>query len=768
MENKNIEISRLKNRIRVLESENKELRKSILDALTNTKLMLNARSFKLIHLLGRLKNQFITGSKDEKKKFLHWLCKRSDTYTDGDHRFQPLYSIYDPLNNIINQGLYIGKSAISRTIDNSLSSKVNFHPDNFFSVPYKNFDVFFFSIIDYRFRFQRPQQFAKRFATHGHRTFYFNANLSEEQISLVEENLFEISLQHSEASSIYESDWSDNLDSLFEKLDEVINLFKIRDCIVIIEYPNWIQAALYLREKYGFKIVTDYLDDFTGFLNPEEKLIESNCEKMLSVSDGIVCSSIFLSNIASKYAKCNPVIIRNGTEFNHFNTAIKKKTESRKKILGYYGAIAHWFDVEKIEYLSKNLKDVEIHLIGAVTENQKILEKLQNVTLLGEKSYGELPKYLVNFDVCLIPFRTDIDLIKATNPVKFYEYLSAGKKIVATQIPELEIYQDKFVYLANDNAKFLDYVKLCLEGQDELQSSAESIEFAKHQDWDQRFEELCKYIKDVVPSVEVIILTYNGLDVNKLCLESILNKTAYPNFKITIVDNNSTDGTKEWLENSKILRDKRIKIVFNDQNLGFAAGNNIAFRKSKADYIILLNNDTIVTRGWMTNLVKHLENDPGLGMCGPVTNAIGNEARIPVNYSSQEELDLFADKYTFKNMGNQWKDPRVLALFCTAIRKDITAQCGFLDEQYTVGMFEDDDYAESVRKYGYRLTIAEDSFVHHFENFSFNQLDKKLKNDLSLKNKSLYEEKWKKLWLPHIYRPEITPETLSGGRINET
>ena len=58
----------------------------------------------------------------------------------------------------------------------------------------------------------------------------------------------------------------------------------------------------------------------------------------------------------------------------------------------------------------------------------------EDIKLLGEMKYEDLPKHLAYFDVCLIPFDTSTDLIKATNPVKFYEYLSAGKRIVATEI----------------------------------------------------------------------------------------------------------------------------------------------------------------------------------------------------------------------------------------------------------------------------------------------------------------------------------------------
>ena len=75
--------------------------------------------------------------------------------------------------------------------------------------------------------------------------------------------------------------------------------------------------------------------------------------------------------------------------------------------------------------------------------------------------YDKLPEVLRDFDVCLIPFDASTDLIKATNPVKFYEYLSAGKKVVATEIPELMPYDGKYVYCENDDAAFVEKVRAC-------------------------------------------------------------------------------------------------------------------------------------------------------------------------------------------------------------------------------------------------------------------------------------------------------------------
>lgn len=762
MKNSDDDLGLLQERTFYLEERFELQNQAINQALNASKAMLDARTFKAVHLISRIKNQLIKGNIEEKKRFFSWLFKRSSTYTDGDHRFQPLYSVYDPLRDVLDEN----KRVVANKIDPKFVIPDNFRVNNnFFFYPYTKYDVIIFGIIDYAFRFQRPQQIASRFAKDGHRTFYINANFNKNYINKISENLYEIGFSNKYFKSIYDTDWLDDLRQLKYNLDELITGFKIKDGVVIVDYPNWIRAAVYLRERYGFKIITDNMDDFTGFLNPAKELIAANSEKLLEISDGVISSSEYLGTIAEKYTKGKHTVIRNGTEFLHFNQALNFGETKRQPVIGYYGAISHWFDFEKVEYLAENLPSYKIQLIGEVTDGYDRLSKHPNIELLGEKPYSELPEYLAEFDVCLIPFDTSSNLIKATNPVKFYEYLSAGKKIVATDIPELTPYKDKFVLLANDKETFLNHVRHALATKDSSGLLDQRIEFARSQDWDYRYNEYKEFVRKTVPSVEIIVLTYNGLDVNKRCLNSIITKTAYPNYKITVVDNKSTDGTTQYLTTLQLKHSNVLSIILNEDNLGFAGGNNVGLKQSKSDYILLLNNDTIVTHGWITNLVKHLENDPGLGMVGPVTNAIGNEARIEANYSREFEMDLFAERYTQEHIGKLWKNPNVLAFFCVAIRNDTVKSCGYLDEAFEVGMFEDDDYAERVRANGYKLAIAEDVFIHHFENYSFKKVDDGTKTEIFLKNKDRFEKKWGKTWIPHQYRISLPKDKIDGGCI---
>ncbi|AEH46347.1 glycosyltransferase [Parageobacillus thermoglucosidasius] len=764
-----------------LSQQNENLRKiiditqDIVNRATNQSINLsNTKLFRLIHFIYRIKHQLIKGDMITKRKFFEWFFKRwNKRIYINDHTYNPIYQIVnildewkalktisDPKDAKIVENLNNFCDRAETKLGNSNKITLNsFECENLkfnFKNKYDKYDIILLSIINYDFRHQRPQHLANIFAKKGHRVFYVNANFSNktEEVSNKKDNNLQIYNIKSIYNNIYAIDSKNSSKEISYELEKIVNENGIRDCLIIVEYPTWIETAKFLKKKYGFKIVTDYLDDYTGFKETSSNyLIESSIE-MLKISDRVIASSDYLAEKAKKFNE-KVDIVRNGTEFEHFNKAIKmKSSKNKRKTIGYYGAIAHWFDFEKIEYLAENLVDVDIVLIGAITAGYDRLSKYSNVKLLGEKPYNELPKYLANFDVCLIPFDTTTDLIKATNPVKFYEYLSAGKKVVATEIPELIPFKDKYVYLTNDNDKFLEYVKMCLENSDNLASDDECVEFAKDNDWSNRGEAFLDFSGKAFPKVSVIVITYNQLEYTKKCISSIINKTAYPNYELIIVDNNSSDNTREYLKQIE-KQHNNIKVILNEENYGFAGGNNIGLKYATGDYFILLNNDTVVTRGWITGLLKHFENNHKLGLVGPVTNSIGNEAMIKTDYNTLEDMDIFAYNYTTKHMGEVYKDIRTLAMFCVAISKSTFETVGFLDENYKVGMFEDDDYSFATLKAGYEIACAEDVFIHHFGSISFKKLENKEYKKIFDNNKKYYEKKWNTKWIPHKHRDGI-------------
>lgn len=242
----------------------------------------------------------------------------------------------------------------------------------------------------------------------------------------------------------------------------------------------------------------------------------------------------------------------------------------------------------------------------------------------------------------------------------------------------------------------------------------------------------------------IIIVTYNNLHLTQMCLDSIFRFTQHHDFEIVVVDNHSSDGTREYLLE---LAEKHhnIKVKFNNSNEGFARANNQGIQMAEGEYIVLLNNDTIVTSGWLTKLVHYLEQYPEVGMVGPVTNRTGNEARVDVTYNSIEGIEDFARQYTRENQGKYF-EIKMLAMFCVALRRTLIDEVGYLDEQFGIGLFEDDDFSLRVKGAGYKLICAEDVFIHHFLNASFKLLSKQKYQEIFWENLRKFEQKWGIKW----------------------
>jgi len=178
-------------------------------------------------------------------------------------------------------------------------------------------------------------------------------------------------------------------------------------------------------------------------------------------------------------------------------------------------------------------------------------------------------------------------------------------------------------------------------------------------------------------------------------------------------------------------------------------GRPIRALQSAAGFdLVFLNNDTVVPAGWLSRLLKHL-NDPEVGMVGPVTNFVGNEAKIEVPYRTWAEMESFAVAYVWAHDG-QVADIQMLAMFCVALRRKTYNAIGPLDEQFGIGMFEDDDYTQRVKAAGLRVICAADVFVHHIGQASFKKLIQQGEyEELFSENRRRYENKWNIKWIPH-------------------
>jgi hypothetical protein len=219
-----------------------------------------------------------------------------------------------------------------------------------------------------------------------------------------------------------------------------------------------------------------------------------------------------------------------------------------------------------------------------------------------------------------------------------------------------------------------------------------------------------------------------------------------------VVDNASRDGTVDYLRR---LADAapHVVVVANEDNRGFAAAVNQGIARATGEVLVVLNNDVVVAPGWLHGLAGHLD-DPGVGVVGPVTNAAPNEACVPVTYTTYGGFLAAADDRARRHR-REATEVEVLTLFCAMFRRRTVERVGPLDEDFGLGLFEDDDWSRRVRGAGLRLVVADDVLVHHVGEASFGDLVPSGDyGRLFERNRRRFEEKWGIEWTGHRHRPD--------------
>ncbi|WP_298868601.1 glycosyltransferase [uncultured Gimesia sp.] len=232
----------------------------------------------------------------------------------------------------------------------------------------------------------------------------------------------------------------------------------------------------------------------------------------------------------------------------------------------------------------------------------------------------------------------------------------------------------------------------------------------------------------------IIIVTHNQLPYTQQCIDSLRMRTDEP-YELILIDNASTDGTPDYLNT---LADARV--ILNSENRGFPAAVNQGLEVASGKNILLLNNDTLLTTGWLSRLLARLHSSAGIGIVGPVSNNVSGPQQVPVSYTDLSSLDGFAWDWGKKHDQQSMNEERLVG-FCMLIKREIVNQIGDMDEQFGIGCFEDDDFCRRANAAGYRTVIAVDSFVHHFGSRSFIGSGADF-SGIMQENAQKYQKKW--------------------------
>jgi len=228
-----------------------------------------------------------------------------------------------------------------------------------------------------------------------------------------------------------------------------------------------------------------------------------------------------------------------------------------------------------------------------------------------------------------------------------------------------------------------------------------------------------------MPKFSIVIPVCDNSAYTRACIESIQENIG--DYEIIIVDN----GSKE-------IQPQGDQFIRNDKNLGFPIAVNQGIKRAAGEVIIILNNDTIVSPGWLQYLENHLQN---YDLVGPCTNNISGLQCVQVG-DIVDKSDFYQKANLFREQNQDKSLPHDrLVFFCVAIKREVIDKIGLLDENFTPGNFEDDDYCLRAIQAGFRCGIASDILIRHFGSITHKSLNFDY-NILLKTNEKKFKNKW--------------------------
>ncbi len=525
-----------------------------------------------------------------------------------------------------------------------------------------------------------------------------------------------------------------------EDLEQYVN----KDDLVFFEAPyrGFKDYVLMFKEK-GAKIIYENIDNWESHLGNQVfdadtlKLILENANLLTATAIPLVEQlKVYLKRFDLK-AKVlyNP----NAVNDELFNP-LKPYTEPNdlktgSKTLLYYGSLwGDWFDWDLLCSIASNNPDIAINLIGDASSVDKT-KMPANIYFLGLKRQSDLPAYLAYSDYAILPFKPD-NIGKYVSPLKLFEYIAMHKKVIATPLPDILDYPNLYIgsdakewqkilnnkkkvniFLADDFIKDNIWYKRCLDIIENISS---------------------KNVKKCLPkfydNISIVVLNHNNSNVIFRCVDTLLKFKERYNYEIIVVDNASSDGSKEKL--AKVYK-KQIKLIANPQN-GCSSGRNLGVLNATKDYIVFLDSDQwILHKYWLDNYLDIYSKALNVG-------AIAWGAGWFDDYGHSYR---FVDNYAYRYMPPAIQarcDIGYLATCGFMIEKKLFNQIEGFDEAYDPTCYEDTDLALKVRHSGKEIYYSDLLGVGHLPHQTTGA-GSSAHDKLILEKGNYFVSKWKKI-----------------------
>lgn len=274
---------------------------------------------------------------------------------------------------------------------------------------------------------------------------------------------------------------------------DLLGRLNFKNYIVGIGRPFLGEIVKKLNPRWSYY---DCSDDFLNFpgLKANKEMLKKFEEELLQTVHLVFCSSQKIKEDKSFFhPRC--FLIPNGID-SPFLEAMRERGEvpnemkdMRRPVLGYLGTIGEWVDLDALIHLARSRREWTLVMIGPSTSRRlsSMLSGIPNIRTLGEKRYEELPNYLRNFDVCLIPFKVN-EFTRSIYPTKFHEYMGVGKPVISSHLPDLEIFTP-WVEFYSDAKEMEIKVERSLR-EDSEEKVLERMRIASENTWDRRVESM--------------------------------------------------------------------------------------------------------------------------------------------------------------------------------------------------------------------------------------------------------------------------------------
>lgn len=243
-------------------------------------------------------------------------------------------------------------------------------------------------------------------------------------------------------------------------------------------------------------------------------------------------------------------------------------------------------------------------------------------------------------------------------------------------------------------------------------------------------------------SFDIVLPIYNSLHHARPCIESIFSCSTQP-FKLHIIDDGSHGHVKEQIrEILKPFPAENYSVHQNDSNMGYLKSCNTGILNGSAEYVILVNSDTIMTKGHLEKIEAVFQSDSTIGVVNPISTW-ANWTRIP--FPAGYTLQSLAEELGKRNSQSKIQDIFDASGFYFAVRRALFNEIGLFEECYAPGYWEEADFCMRAIQRNYRVVVDESIFIFHHGWGTFGAENR---NPLMERNKKIFMKKWQDVYQP--------------------